>query len=351
MQLTQSRNTLVGLVLSAILVVLTFGHNPARAQIDDDYPEDGRYCTGTARAMFEACRGEGEPNNWKAIAICINIDDDDDREECFDELVPERREATRECRAQLTARRELCEKLGEDRYEPEFEPDLFDNDFRRLTRPNPYYPLGIGYQWIFRAPDEMTIIEVLNKTKLIEGVTCIVVNDMVSVNGRVVEDTNDWIAQARDGDVYYCGEEVKDFETFAGDVPEEAELVSMEGSFKVGRDDDKPGILFRYAPTKGETYRQEFSLGNAEDAADVLSTSYAFGKDAELDRFVPRALADLFCPGDCIVTQEYTPLEPHSVERKYYASGIGKFLEVSPATGTVVRLAGCNFDSRCNMLR
>lgn len=43
---------------------------------------------------------------------------------------------------------------------------------------------------------------VLSKTKLIEGVTCIVVNDKVSENGFLVEDTDDWFAQARDGDVY-----------------------------------------------------------------------------------------------------------------------------------------------------
>jgi hypothetical protein len=42
-------------------------------------------------------------------------------------------------------------------------------------------------------------------------VTCVVVNDKVTMGGVVVEDTNDWVAQARDGDVYYCGEEVKDF--------------------------------------------------------------------------------------------------------------------------------------------
>ena len=144
-------------------------------------------------------------------------------------------------------------------------------------------------------------------------------NDKVRVGGQIVEDTNDWIAQARDGDVYYCGEEVKDFESVAGDAPGEPELVSIEGSFKAGRDGDKAGILFRSRPTQGEAYRQEFSVGNAEDVAEVLSTTYAFGRDAELDRFVPRALADLFCPGDCVVTREYTPLEPGVFELKYYA--------------------------------
>jgi hypothetical protein len=345
MPLTASRNYLL-LLTSLALTALTLGSNTS-AQTDD-YPGNRRFCTGTATAMFEACRSEGEPDHWKAVAVCSNMEDDEERGECFDEIAEERREEGRLCRAQLAARRSLCDVLGEDRYEPDFDPRLFDSDFTRLSRPNRYYPLTVGARWDFAAPDETITVEVLNKTKLVEGVTCIVVNDKVSVGGRIVEDTDDWIAQARNGDVYYCGEEVKDFETFSGDAPEEPELVSIDGSFKTGRDGDKPGILFRGAPLRGELYRQEFSLGNAEDVAEVLTTTYAFGRDSELDRFVPRALADLLCPGDCVVTREYTPLEPGAVELKYYAARIGKFLEVNPETGNVVRLVACNVDSRCN---
>jgi hypothetical protein len=38
------------------------------------------------------------------------------------------------------------------------------------------------------------------------------------------------------------------------------------------------------------------------------------------------------------------------VERKYYAAGIGFFLEVKPDTGEVVQLVGCNYDPRCARL-
>lgn len=349
MPLTTSRSLLILLFTCVSLVVLALDDSATSAQIDD-WPGNRRYCTGTATAMFEACRSQGEPDYWKAVAVCSNVDDDEEREDCFADIAEERREASRLCHVQMEARHALCDALGEDRYDPDFEPSRFDIDFNRLTRPNRYYPLAIGSRWMFVAPNEATAVEVLNKTKLVEGVTCIVVNDKVSVGGRVVEDTNDWIAQSREGDVYYCGEEVQDRETFAGDVPEEPELVSIDGSFKTGRDGDKPGILFRSAPIRGEVYRQEFSLGNAEDVAEVLSTTYAFGRDPELDRFVPKALADLLCPGDCVVTKEYTPLEPGVVERKYYAPRIGKFLEINPETGNVVRLTGCNVDSRCDVL-
>jgi hypothetical protein len=170
------------------------------------------------------------------------------------------------------------------------------------------------------------------------------------VNGDLVEDTDDWFAHARDGDVYYCGEEVKDYESFDGDSPRRPELVDTDGSFKVGRDEDLPGVIFRWAPVAGEAYRQEFSLGNAEDVAEVVSTTYAFGSSPMLDQFVPRDLVQTFCARDCVVTKEYSPLEPGVFERKYYAPGIGLILEVNPGTGEFLRLTECSFDTRCAAL-
>ena len=347
----QFRFACTGLVLAVIGAItgLPSAGGTVGAQFDD-FPARGRYCTATATAMFEACRSEGEPAYWKAVAACGNIKDDEERAECFDEASAERRENTQLCRPQLIARRNVCDAVGENQYEPDFSPQLFDHDFGRLTNPNRYVPLRIGNRWDYRGGGESVTVTVLNKTKLIEGVTCIVVNDKVSENGFLVEDTDDWFAQARDGDIYYCGEQVKDFETFEGDTPKDPEVVSIDGSFKVGRDGDKPGIIFRGSPTPGEVYRQEFSLGNAEDVAEVLSTTYAFGRDKELDRFVPKQLADLLCAGDCVVTKEYTPLEPDIAERKYYAPRIGMFLEVNPDDGKVIQLTGCNFDSRCNVV-
>ncbi len=153
------------------------------------------------------------------------------------------------------------------------------------------------------------------------------------------------------GDISYCGEETAEFETFAGDKPRKPELVNIDGSFKVGREGDKSGFIFLGSPSPGRLYRQEFSVGNAEDVAEVLSISYAFGEDRDLDKLVPRKLAELLCSaGDCIVTREFTPLDPGSVERKYYARGIGFFLETNIDTGEILRLTHCNFDSRCAAL-
>ena len=307
-----------------------------------------RFCSDTASAQFDACRNEVRDDFFEGEAICINISDQEERDECFSEIRSARQEDKQLCRAQFQARRDLCAAIGEERYDPDFDPVNFDDDFRNLTHPNPYFPLGIGNVWEYAAEDETNTVEVLDKTKLIEGVTCIVLNDFVETDDGGSEDTNDWHAQRKDGTGDYCGEEAKDFEIFPGDNPQEPELVSNDGSFKAGRDGDKSGTLFLGSPTVGTTYRQELSFGNAEDAATELSTSYSFGSNLELDEFVPQDLAELLCSAnDCVVTLDFTPIEPGVFERKYYASGIGLFLEVKVGTGDLNQLVGCNFDPRC----
>jgi DNA-binding CsgD family transcriptional regulator len=49
------------------------------------------------------------------------------------------------------------------RYDPPFGPDRFDADFRRLSNPNPYFPLGIGHRWEYRGGSERNVVEVVNE--------------------------------------------------------------------------------------------------------------------------------------------------------------------------------------------
>jgi hypothetical protein len=73
-------------------------------------------------------------------------------------------------------------------------------------------------------------------------------------------------------------------------------------------------------------YRQEFSLSNAEDLAEIQSITGS--------ATVPAAS----CNGDCLVTKDFSPMEPDVVENKYYASGKGVLLEINPDTGKRVEL-------------
>jgi hypothetical protein len=342
--------------ISSGLLLVALALSPFNAQAAtndtaiDNFLAQGKFCSGTAQAEARACGNQTLDDYWIAVAICINESDARDRAACFADAKAARDDADTLCDEQRTARIGLCGSIGEGRYDPEFEAADFDKDFAHLSNPNPYFPLGIGNQWEFRSATQSIKVQVMNATKLIDDVRCIVVRDEVSENGVLVEGTNDWFAQARDGNVWYCGEETATFGTFKGDRPMKPEVVGIDGSFKAGRDGDKPGIIFLAAPVPGQMYIEESSLGNAEDATEVLSVSYAFGKNAELDKLVPARLAKLLCSGNCVVTRNFSQLEPGVFERKYYAPGIGVFLEVDPESGEVVRLVKCNVDPRCASL-
>jgi hypothetical protein len=68
-------------------------------------------------------------------------------------------------------------------------------------------------------------------------------------------------------------------------------------------------------PSVGICYQQEYYEDEAEDVAKVLRLNAT----VTLENF-----EDLF--EDCLVTKEWTQLEPGSVEHKYYAPGVGLVL-------------------------
>jgi hypothetical protein len=337
--------------LSSTLALLVCAAAPSWSDTAvDALIAEGRFCSATSQAELRACGNQNQDDYWIAVGICINESDARDRKDCFADAKATRDEATALCSAQFTARNRLCGRIGEDRYDPEFEAQDFESDFAHLSVTNPYFPLGIGNEWEFHSATQVTRVKITSATKLIDDVRCIVSRDEVFEKGVLIEGTNDWFAQAKDGTVWYCGEETASFDTFRGDRPMRPELTSIDGSFKAGRDGDKPGIIFQATPMPGQVYIEESSLGNAEDATEVLSVDYAYGKNPKLDELVPARLARLLCAGNCVVTKNFSTIEPDTFERKYYAPGIGVFLEVEPGSGEVVRLVKCNVDPRCASL-
>jgi hypothetical protein len=109
-----------------------------------------------------------------------------------------------------------------------------------------------------------------------------------------------------------------------GDVPEEAELVDIEGSCKAFGDYAKPVILMHAVSRVGDICRQETALGDAEDVAEMLSVTSS--------QSVPVAS----CDGDYLVTMDVTPLEPEVFEDKCYAplSGSSSRSIRKPASGS-----------------
>jgi hypothetical protein len=278
------------------------------------------YCDWTAIAADHACQADVKEEYATTVGGCINIDDRSERDECWGEARAERNEGFELCGEQLEARRGICDLVGQDRYDPDFDPSGFvdPDDIGGAVAPNPYFPLVPGSFWVYEGGDEVVTDTVTDRIKEIEGVRCRVVVDVVEEDGVVIEITDDWYAQDLDGNVWYCGESSRDFELFDGDDPAEPELVSIDGSFKAGRDGARPGILMPADPRAGDAYREEVALGEAEDFAEVIGTR---GSES-----VPAAS----CTDACLVTRNTTPLEPDVVEFKYYAPGVGLILEVAP---------------------
>ena len=100
-------------------------------------------------------------------------------------------------------------------------------------------------------------------------------------------------------------------------------------------------MFHEYSPefAVGTVYRQEVSWGNAEDGAEILSTNYIYPSGTELDDLVPPVLTGIMCADGCLVTREFTPIEPGAEALKYYSRGVGVFLEVED--GEVVELVSC----------
>lgn len=307
-------------------------------------------CSRTSKLMRSACFAETRDDFFVQKAKCVNENEREETRECTEEAQEEFSENRAFCSDQYEAREDVCDALGQAPYDPSFEAEDFETSLDSLISPNDYFPMGVGHTWIYGGAEDI-MVEVLDETKLIDDITCFVVRDVVSVDGLIVEDTDDWFAiRIDDGSIWYCGEEVKDFEFFEGDMPSLPELVEIDGSFKVERDGDRAGIFFPGNPQVGDIYRQEFSLGNAEDMGEVLSTTYGYGQDPELDELVPASLAQMLCNNDCVVIADTTPIEPEAFERKYFAPDIGFFVGTSPEDEEVVFLTGCSFNTACETL-
>jgi hypothetical protein len=44
------------------------------------------------------------------------------------------------------------------------------------------------------------------------------------------------------------------------------------------------------------------------------------------------------CNGNCLITRDFTPIQPGANEHKYYQPGVGLILELDPETGGRVEL-------------
>ena len=174
---------------------------------------------------------------------------------------------------------------------------------------NPWFPLRPGTRYVYTGIKDgqpsRDVVFVTHQTRTIDGVPCVAVQDRLYLRGRLEERTTDWYSQDRQGNVWYLGERT-------AELDRSGRVTSTEGTWLAGVSGAKPGIYMPAHPTLGQTGRQEYYRGHAEDHFRVIG-SFSTVSPAG----APNA----------VLTQEWTPLEPGVLDNKLYVRGIGTVLE------------------------
>jgi hypothetical protein len=192
---------------------------------------------------------------------------------------------------------------GFSREQKAYAPHINPADFS-TTIDNEYFPLKPGTTLVYQGnrvgttPDEMAVT---HHTKKVMGVECVVVDDRGYEAGKLIEGTFDYYAQDKKGNVWYFGEDTKEYKN--------GKVVSTKGSWEAGVDGAKPGIIMQAHPKVGQSYRQEYYEGEAEDMAKVASLNESVA--------VPYGSFD-----HVLVAKEWTSLQPVFSGKKYYVRGV-----------------------------
>ncbi|HZR96483.1 MAG TPA: hypothetical protein VFA56_12365 [Gaiellaceae bacterium] len=174
---------------------------------------------------------------------------------------------------------------------------------------NPWFPLKPGTRWVYTGvKDEQPsrdVVVVLHRTETIAGAPCIAVSDRLYVHGRLAERTTDWYSQDARGNVWYFGEQTAELDA-------KGHVTSTEGTWKAGVDGARAGLYMPARPHLGQSARQEFYAGHAEDHFRVVG----------------------IFRGNAVLTKEWTPLEPGVIDHKLYVRGVGTVVEQTVRGGS-----------------
>jgi hypothetical protein len=146
-------------------------------------------------------------------------------------------------------------------------------------------------------------------------VTATVVRDVAKHGSTLLEKTTDWFAQDTFGNVCYLGEDTKAYLANG--------QVDTSGSWEAGVDGAVSGMIMEAHPQIPDAYRQEYLQGEAED------TAWITGLGGSLR--IPYGTVH-----DTLSSLEHTVLEPHVIDMKVYAPGLGIVLERAIAGGQEV---------------
>jgi hypothetical protein len=180
---------------------------------------------------------------------------------------------------------------------------------------NPWFPLLPGTRYVYSGAKDgkhaRDVVVVTHATRTIDGILCVAVDDRRTLGGRLEERTTDWYSQDARGNVWYFGERTAELDAHG-------KVTSTEGSWLAGVDGAEPGVFMPAHPRLGQSARQEYYKGHAEDHFKVIGL---------FNTVSPRGTANT------LLTEETTPLEPGTVDHKFYVRGIGTVLEQTERGG------------------
>lgn len=213
-----------------------------------------------------------------------------------------------------------CDSQGSvfDLRTPDIPNPINPDDFMDAVT-NPLWPMSPGTSWSFRVtePDGSVVtneVEVLTDKRLTDGVQATVIWDRVFRDGEMIEETWDWYAQDRSGNVWYLGEETYEYR--------DGERVCACGAWESGVDGALAGIMVPADPGVGDIYYQEYYQGVAEDTGEILAVNQ--------DVTVPAGTYT-----GCMQVRDTTPLDVTVLEHKYFCPGIGPTLGVDVNGGNL----------------
>jgi hypothetical protein len=176
---------------------------------------------------------------------------------------------------------------------------------------NAWFPLRPGAVWVYRGVKDgeasRDVVRVTSIVRVIDGAPTVGVFDRLYLSGKLEERTTDYYTQDAKGNVWYFGEDT-------AELDKQGNVKTTEGSWMAGLRGAKPGIFMYAAPKVGQSARQEFLKGQAEDHFQVLRLGVGV--------HVPYGSSH-----KALLTKEWTPLEPAVLDHKFYLRGVGTVLE------------------------
>ena len=172
---------------------------------------------------------------------------------------------------------------------------------------NRFFKLLPNYQLMLEGKegtDSVTlVVTVRNRTDTVDGVATRVVEEREAVNGELVEVSRNFFAFCQNtGSVFYFGEDVDEYK--------DDQIVGHSGSWRAGHSGFRPGLMMPGLALNGASYYQEYAPGIAMDRARIITTDTTFTTPAGVFEH-------------CLVVEETSALEPHALEYKIYAPGVG----------------------------